>query len=215
MMKSNEDKIKAGVTPNFSDDSVRIQAGSFVFDNKWINFNGAVLKVTDYITTVLRGSRTRFFKDRSYAVFLLVGLDPVQGLKIAEGRHVLFTTLQAVPVPESYDFLPLVGVVVVQDGTRDLNYGYLPLKNDNIVALSGYGNIIDKNLKGDPGEDSTVHGETGLIGHTGLQGLTGLQGALGVTGYQSPALAPQRGETGLMGMTGINWDIHVPFLEFF
>jgi hypothetical protein len=214
-MKSNENKVKAGVTPNFSDDSVRIQAGSFVFDNRWINFNGAVFKVTDYIATVLRGSRTRFFKDRNYAVFLLVGLDPVQGLKIAEGRHVSFTTMQAVPVPESYDFLPLIGVVVVQDGTRDLNYGYQPLKNDNIVALSGFGNIIDKDLKGDPGENSFVYGETGLTGDTGLQGITGQQGGFGITGHQSPLLMPQQGETGLMGMTGINWDIHVPFQVFF
>jgi len=215
MLKSNEDKIKAGVAPNFSDDSVRIQAGSFVLDNKWINFNGTLFKVRDYITSVLRGSRTRFFKDRNYAVYLLIGIDPVQGIRAIEGRHVLFTTLQAVPAPETYDFLPLIGLVLVQNGTRDLNYGYMPLKNENVIFLSGYGNIIDKNLKGDVGDDSVIYGETGLIGHTGLEGLTGQDGFWGATGYVGHTPIPPRGYTGLGGMTGINWDIYIPFEEFF
>jgi hypothetical protein len=214
MLKSKEDKIGAGVIPHFSDDSVRIQAGSFVFDNKWINFNGAIFKVTDYITSVLVGNRTRFFKDRNYAVFILVGLDPQVGLVAAEGRHVLFTTLQATPAPVSYSFLPLVGIVLLQDGSRDLNYGYLPLKDENVFFMSGYGNIIDKNLKGDIGDDSVVCGETGLTGFTGLEGHTGLSGLLGATGYVGPTQTPQQGATGLMGMTGINWDIFIPFETF-
>jgi hypothetical protein len=214
MLKSNEDKIKSSTAPNFSEDSVRIQAGSFVYDNKWINFSGTVFRVTDYITSVVRGSRTRFFKDRNYAVYLLIGVDPIKGLRVAEGRHVPYTTLQAVPIPTSYDFLPLVGVVLVQNGTQDLNYGYSPIKDRNIQSLSGYGNVVDKDLKGDVGDDSLVYGDTGLIGATGLEGVTGLSGTDGATGYRGITLDPLQGATGLGGMTGINWGIHIPFEEF-
>jgi len=215
MLRSNEDKIKTGVVPNFSDDSVRIQAGSFVYDNKWINFNGYVFVASNYITSVLVGSRTRFFKDRNYAVYLLVGIDPVQGLRVAEGTHVLFTTLQAVPPPVSYDFLPLIGVILIQDGTKDLNYGYIPLKNENIQPLSGFGNILDKNIKGDVGDGSVAYGETGFVGYTGLMGYTGLEGYTGAAGYTGPTPTPLVGETGIGGMTGINWGIHIPFEIFY
>jgi len=215
MLKSNDNKIKANTVPNFSDNAVRIQAGSFVYDNKWINFNGSVFKVSEYITSVVRGSRTRFFKDRNYAVMLMVGLDPVQGVRVVEGTHVLFSTLQAVPAPSQYDFLPLVGVVVIQDGSRDLNLGYLPLKNENVLFFSGYGNIIDKNLKGVIGDDSLVYGDTGLYGNTGVQGSTGVVGTIGATGTQGITLSAPRGMTGIGGMTGISWNIHIPFRDFF
>jgi len=215
MLQSNSDKIKASTVPNFSDDSVRIKAGSFVYDNKWINFSGTVFKVRDYITSVLVGTRTRFFKDRNYAVYLLIGLDPTQGIRVIEGQHVPFSTLQGVPPPDSYDFLPLVGVISIQDGTRDLNFGYLPLKNENIILFSGYGNILDKDLKGVQGDANYTYGETGLVGGTGLKGSTGNQGILGVTGQRGHTPTPQRGYTGIVGMTGISWNIHVPFEEFY
>lgn len=214
-MKTNEDKIRATTSPNFSDDSVIIKAGSFVYDNKWINFNGSIYKVSDYINSVLVGNRTRFFKDRSYAVYLLVGLNPVLGVVTAEGKHVLFTTLQAVPPPDSYNFLPLVGIVLTQDGTRDLNFGYLPLKNENIVFFSGYGNIIDKDLQGIQGDASTVYGETGIYGVTGFVGDTGNAGDSGATGYVGPLSSAPRGDTGVGGMTGISWSINIPFQNFF
>ena len=215
MFKPNENKIKASTAPSFSDDSVRINAGSFVYDNKWINFNGSIFVVRDYITSVLKGNRARFFKDRNYAVFILVGLDPDKGISVAEGTHVLFSTLQAIPPPESFSFLPLVGVILLQNGSRDLNYGYVPLKNENIVFFSGYGNVVDRNLKGDSGEDSYVYGETGLVGETGMRGFFGDKGATGALGTIGPTLSPLQGYTGLGGMTGISWSIHIPFEQFF
>jgi hypothetical protein len=215
MMQSNEDKIRAGTNPNFSDDTVRIKAGSFVIENKWINFNGTLFKITEYIDSVLRGSRTRFFKDRSYAVYIMVGLDPSQGIRSVEGTHVPFTTIQAVPPPEEYSFLPLVGIVLVQDGTRDLNYGYVPLKNENVIFFSGYGNVIERDLKGARGDASQIYGETGLYGITGFIGVPGPQGTLGITGQVGSTPAAPRGYTGMGGMTGISWGIHIPFQEFF
>jgi hypothetical protein len=214
-MLSKDTKIKAGTTPNLSDDSVRINAGSFVIDNAWVDFSGTIFKVTDYITSVVIGNRTRFFKDRNYAVFLLVGLDPDQGIQVLEGTHVPFTTLQVVPAPTQYNFLPLVGVILRQDGTADLNFGYLPLKNENIVSFSGYGNILDKDLKGITGSDSTVLGDTGLPGCTGPLGPTGIPGAVGSTGMPGPTPPPPQGYTGLEGMTGVQWNINIPFVEFF
>lgn len=214
-MKPNKDKIKSSIIPNYSDDSVKIDAGSFVYDNKWINFNGSLFKIKDYINSVLVGTRTRFFKDRNYAVYLLVGLDPTQGVRVAEGDHVSFSTIGAVPPPTDFDFLPLVGIVVVQDGTRDLNYGYKPLEQQNVILYSGYGNIIDKNLVGINGEDSTEIGDTGLQGYTGIEGAMGEQGNRGLTGIKGPTSIAPSGVTGIGGMTGISWSIHIPFERFF
>lgn len=215
MIQSNKDKVKAGTTPNFSDGAVRIKAGSFVIDNKWINFSGVVFKVTGYIDSVLRGNRTRFFKDRNFSVYLMVGLDPAQGIVTIEGKHVPFSTLQAVPPPENFSFLPLVGIILVQDGTRDINYGFIPLKNENITFFSGYGNVLDPNQKGVQGDASQIYGETGVYGVTGMPGPTGFEGSLGVTGsFGHTPTAPQ-GYTGTGGMTGIGWGIHIPFQEFF
>jgi hypothetical protein len=215
MMKPNKDKIRSTVIPNFSDDSVRIEAGSFVFDNKWINFNGSIFKVKDYITSSLVGSRTRFFKDRNYAVYILVGLDPTQGVRVAEGIHVPFSTIGAVPPPTDFDFLPLVGIIAIQDGTRDLNYGYKPIEQQNVILYSGYGNITDKDLVGIPGVDSVTIGDTGFQGYTGIVGTLGEQGRRGMTGQKGPTPIAPAGVTGIGGMTGISWSIHIPFNEFF
>jgi len=215
MLKPNEDKIQANTAPNYSDDSVRIKAGSFIIDNKWINFNGTVYKVSDYIKSVVVGSRTRFFRDRGYAVYLLVGIDPINGVSTVEGEHVPFTTIKSVPPPDTFSFLPLVGIVLIQDGTRDLNYGFIPLKSDNIQFFSGYGNIIDKDIKGSRGETSEVYGSTGIYGSTGLVGETGIRGRTGITGAIGPLTDPPRGVTGLGGITGISWGINIPFIQFF
>jgi len=211
MLKSKSEKISAGSVPLLSDDSVRISAGSFIINNAWISFSGTVFKIRDYIASVVVGNRLRFFKDRNYAVYLLICLDPNNGITVYEGNHVLFTTLSAVPPPETFSALPLIGLILIQDGTRDIIYGYKHIKDENIIFFSGIGNIIDRNLKGIVGENSIISGETGMIGITGLRGFKGYTGYVGVTGCQGPSVNARSGEMGLKGMTGINWDIYIPF----
>lgn len=211
MLKSKSEKICAGATPLLSKDSIRINSGSFIIDNVWISFIGTIFKVTDYISSVVVGNRTRFFKDRNYAVYLLICLDPNNGITVVEGKHVLFTTLKAVPSPESFSALPLIGLILIQDGTRDLVTGFKPVKDENLIYFSATGNIVDKNLKGISGEDSTIYGETGKRGETGIDGNQGAGGYQGVTGYIGPTIGLISGEPGLKGMTGINWDIYIPF----
>lgn len=211
MLKTKSEKISAGSIPIVSDDAVRINAGSFVIDNAWINFSGMIFKVRDYISSVLVGNRSRFFKDRNHAVYLLICLDPNTGITTVEGKHVPFTTLQAVPPPEVFYALPLIGLVLIQNGTSDINYGFKPIVDENIIYFSGSGNILDKNLKGIKGDDSIISGEPGSVGATGLRGNPGVTGYQGITGPAGIQSAARTGETGLQGMTGINWDIHIPF----
>jgi hypothetical protein len=211
MLKPKSEKISAGSIPILSDDAVRINAGSFIIDNSWISFSGAIFRVKDYITSVVVGNRTRFFKDRNYAVYLLICLDPNNGITVFEGNHVLFTTISAVPPPKIFSALPLIGLVLIQDGTIDIISGHKPIKDENIIFFSGTGNIADKNLKGIVGEDSKIFGETGMQGTTGLRGFRGYLGYIGVTGSSGPTVNARPGEMGLKGMTGINWDINIPF----
>ena len=211
MLKPKSEKISAGAAPVLSDDAVRINSGSFIINNAWVSFSGAIFKVRDYIASVVVGNRTRFFKDRNYAVYLLICLDPNNGITVVEGKHVRFTTLAAVPPPETFSYLPLIGLVLIQDGTLDVIYGFKPVKNENIIYFSGSGNIAEKDLKGIKGDDSVVSGETGMVGLTGLRGFMGPTGLGGITGAVGPSVSARAGETGLKGMTGINWDIYVPF----
>lgn len=211
MLKPKSEKISAGSIPVLSDDAVRINAGSFIIDNAWISFSGAVFKIRDYISKVVVGNRTRFFKDRNHAVYLLICLDPNNGITVSEGTHVKFTTLSAVPPPKTFSYLPLIGLILIQDGTRDVVYGFKPIKDENIIYFSGTGNIDDRNLKGITGVDSIISGETGITGYTGLRGFRGSTGYMGLMGHTGPIVFPRSGETGLKGMTGINWDIYVPF----
>ena len=147
MLKPKKDQIQARTVPNSSDDSVKINAGSLVFENTWITYNSSIYRINDYITSVVQGSRTRFFKNRNNAIFLLIGIDIDEGIKTIEGKSVLFTTVDAVPPPDTYDIIPLVGVVLIQDGTDDLNFGYKPLHQAHIKFFSGAGNVIDRNQK--------------------------------------------------------------------
>lgn len=215
MLKSRNNKIRAGSNPNFSKDSIRINAGSIILDNKWINYKGTVFRVEDYINSAVVGSRTRFFKNRGFAVYLLIGIDAEEGVKVIEGNHVKFSTIDAVPPPTEFNIAPLLGLVLVQDGTSDLNLGYKPLKDEYIRFFSGSGNIITKNLKGPTGDESTAHGATGLIGETGIIGYAGETGPRGLTGVKGMSVPGIQGHTGAPGMTGISWDIDIPFEEFF
>jgi hypothetical protein len=215
MLKKRSGQVMASVTPNYSDESVRIESGSVVIENSWVNYDSVLFKLTDYISSMVKPPRTRFFQNRSFAVYLMVGLDIDEGIKVVEGRQVPFTTVGSVPRPVSYKIVPLVGVIAIQDGSNDLNNGYLPLKDEYIEFFNGSGNIVNRNLKGITGVDSNVVGATGAGGFTGLFGLPGSSGWVGRqgdTGLQPPA---PRGETGIQGMTGINWQIHVPLVSFF
>lgn len=215
MIKSSTNKIKATTNPNISDDMVKLRATSFVINNKWVNFNGLVFKIRDYINNAVRSPRTRFFTDRGYAVYLLVGFDETTGISIIEGTQVKFSTLDAVPPPVTFEFLPLIGVILIQDGSSDLNFGYIPLNDGNVQFFSGLGNIIEKNLQGPTGTDNPQLGATGQEGMTGIEGYRGKMGDTGYRGVTGIISAAQRGLTGIQGMTGINWDIHIPFQEFF
>lgn len=211
MLKPKSEKISAESLPSLIKDSIRIDSGSFVINNTWVSFSGAIFRIRDYISSVVVGNRTRFFKDRGYAVYLLICIDPYEGIVVIEGRHVLFTTLKAIPQPESFNNLPLIGLILIQDNSMDLVYGFKPISNENIVFFSGTGNILDKNLEGVKGENCFISGETGQAGATGIMGVTGIRGIKGITGSPGHVPEAQSGNQGLQGMTGINWDIHVPF----
>ncbi len=215
MIKSGTSKIKATTNPNISDDNIKLRATSFVINNKWVNFSGLFFKISDYINNAVRSPRTRFFSDRGYAVYLLVGFDENTGVSVLEGTQVKFTTIDAVPPPISFEFLPLIGVVLIQDGSSDLNFGYIPLSDDNVMFFSGLGNIIDKDLQGITGSSNPQIGVTGQEGITGFLGLIGAYGGTGYIGSTGITPPAQTGQTGLQGMTGINWDIHIPFQNFF
>jgi hypothetical protein len=211
MLRHKQEKVNAGSVPVISNDTIKINSGSFVIDNSWVSFSGTILKIKDYIKSVVVGNRTRFFKDREYAVYLLICLDLNEGIKILEGTHVRFTTLKAVPLPEIFDSLPLIGLILIQDGTRDLIYGFKPINNKNIEFFSGTGNILDKNIKGKQGESNPFYGETGIKGYTGISGDTGLMGNTGLIGVTGRIPSSLQGMTGYQGMTGMYWDIHIPF----
>jgi len=215
MLKPRKGQILAMATPSYSDNSVRIEAGSIVVDNSWVNYDAVLFKLDDYISSVVKPPRTRFFQNRSYAVYLLVGLDINEGIRVVEGRQVPFVSVGSVPRPSSYGIVPLVGIVAVQDGSSDLNNGYLSLRDEYVEFFNGSGNVVDSDLKGITGVDSDVVGATGAGGCTGPSGslgATGSPGWQGLTGLQPPA--PQ-GVTGVQGMTGINWQVHVPLETFF
>lgn len=215
MLKPRSAQVTAGTTPNYSDDSIRIEAGSVVIDNSWVNYDAILFRLAKYINGAVVPPRTRFFQNRGYAVYLMVGLNLDEGVKVVEGRQVRFTSVRSVPRPVTFDIVPLAGLVVVQDGSDDLNLGYLPLKDENIEYFNGTGNVIDPDLMGITGVDSDVAGETGPQGLTGLEGQRGARGSSGLAGYTGTQPGAERGETGVRGMTGINWQVHVPLTSFF
>jgi len=214
MIKSKLGLVDAVTIPNYSDDSVRIEAGSVVINNSWINYHAALFRLTEYIASVVRPPRTRFFQNRNFAVYLLIGLDVNEGIRVAEGRHVPFTTVKAVPRPSGYDFIPLLGIVVVQNGSDDLVNGYLPLRDDFIEFFNGFGNVVTHGHKGITGVDCDLVGITGIQGYTGPMGCIGITGFEGPQGMTGPQIDALQGATGVQGMTGINWQVNVPLIDF-
>ena len=101
------------------DNILKISSTSFVYENYWLSFHGAVFKVIDYISESITENRTRFFQNRDYAVFLLIGLDKLGNLTVVEGTQVKYNgVVEQVPLPVTFSIMPLVGLVVIQDGSN-------------------------------------------------------------------------------------------------
>jgi hypothetical protein len=213
MLKHNKSTIKSNSIENKIKGSVRLDAGSFVIDNQWVSYDNYLFKMEDYLNTVITANRPNFFNDRNNAVALIVTLSIKEGIKIIEGNQVTYTSREAVPLPQVVGSIPLIGIIVRQDGTSDLNSGYKALSDNDLLFFSGTGNIEDKNLVGLTGLSNTAQGLTGLIGDmgsTGASGITGPKGFSGETGLEGPLI---QGETGVRGMTGISWDVNLPFRD--
>lgn len=216
MLKPKKNIFRAKSQKNLEKGSIVIDAGSLVYDNQWISYQGTVFSVQNYINNVVNGTtRRRFFNKHNYAIQLLIGIDKSGALQVREGTQVLFTTKSSIPIPATFNIIPLLSVALIQDGSNDLNTGFKPINDSNITFFSGTGNVIDKNLKGEESPHRGITGFQGAQGETGLKGLqgeTGTEGVMGITGEKGYS---ETGPKGVQGMTGINWTIHVPFEIFF
>lgn len=212
MLKHNNSTIKSNSLDNMISGAVRIKAGSFVIDNKWVSYDSYLFKIGDYVRSVITANRPNFFTNRSNALYLVVSLSLNEGIKIIEGTQVGYTIREAVPLPQILGNIPLVGIILRQDGTNNLRDGFIPVTDDDIKFFSGTGNIENRNLPGVQGRDNTTQGLTGLqggMGTLGSIGVTGLLGEMGITGVIGSE--DIQGETGIRGFTGISWDVHLPF----
>jgi len=213
MIKINNNLITGKKVRAISEDTVNISSGSVVIDNKWVSYKSINYKIRDYIKDVVVSPRTRFFLNRSYSVMLVIGIDSFGTIRTAEGTQVKYSSNNGVPVPAITTFLPFVGIILVQDGTNDLN-SFKSITDSSIVVFSGAGNIKDKNIVGtqgmsgiEPG-DTGLRGVTGVIGQMGPWGITGHIGETGIDGIGA------QGEIGEQGLTGVSWTIHFPFQSF-
>ena len=214
MLRPKTTVIDANTTPLISSNTVKVRASSFVYENNWINFEGTLFSVADYINSVMISPRIRFFTNRNYAVCLVVGVSKDGEATVIEGKQVDYTKQTTVPLPIDFNVIPLVGITLIQDGTTDLIHGFKPLSDTSVIFFSSTGNVIDKNKPGDAGPDSNALGLTGGSGVTGRVGGTGVIGSNGCTGYVGRLVPGETGDTGIAGMTGINWTIHIPFRLF-
>lgn len=213
-MKNKTPGVKAKVVQDILGDQVNIEAGSVVIDNRWVSYNSTIFNVRDYIQSVLVPPRSSFFQNRSYAVYLHVGLNSKGDISVTEGPQVLFTSMEFVPPPSTISVVSLIGIILVQNGTRDLNFGLRPLTDSNIIKYSGFGNVLNKNLVGLEGPKSDVRGEDGVAGETGIAGEGGVRGPTGIIGLEGPTMLGSTGMRGSAGITGINWNIHYPLESF-
>jgi len=213
-MKTTNNLVNVKISRVLSNNSINIDAGSIVFNNKWVNYKSTIFSVKTYIESVLISPRTRFFQNRGYSVFLLIGVSETGIIQVIEGEQTKFTTILNAPPPATFNIIPLVGLVLIQDGSSDLNYGFKPIQDSYLIHFSGTGNIINKNIVGIKGPSCDVLGETGLYGITGSQGPQGHIGPIGDVGTTGPYIKGDTGFIGVPGITGINWTIHFP-LEIF
>lgn len=186
------------------DIKIRIESGSFVFDNRWINYKSKIFSFNDYVEEKLK-ERDSFFANRRYAVYLVIGINIHGTLSVQEGEQVPFREKEGVPPPKVVD-LPLTGFILVQDGTGDLNYGVVPVEDADLIAYSGLGNILEKDKQGVTGLDSLSLGERGVAGATGVKGARGVTGFQGLQGIQGPNGKSFIGPTGVQGVTGLLYD---------
>ena len=211
MLKQKKNTVNSNCMNNNIGNSVKVKAGSLVIDNKWVSYDSYMFNVTDYINRSLSTNRSTFFSKKKSAIYILVTLGLKRGISILEGKEVRYISRESVPRPTVIDSIPLVGIILRQDGTDDLSTGFILVTDKDLDSFSGTGNIIEKNLVGITGLNNNTQGLTGIqgnLGDTGLQGLTGLVGDQGETGVVSAFIV---GETGAQGATGISWDTHVPF----
>jgi len=193
---------------------LKINASSLVFDNTWISFSGYSFNIQRYVSDAINDNRTRFFQNRDYAVFLLIGLDKLGNISVLEGTQVKYTgVVDYVPAPARFNIAPLAGLVLIQDGSSDLN-SFKEVSNKNVIVFSGSGNIVDKNRLGDVGFPNPEIGPTGMYGETGLRGYAGITGLTGDPGYPGVSLPGETGAPGVQGVTGISWNIHFPLIHF-
>lgn len=214
MMKTKSNTVESKVLRGESSSSILIEAGSFVIDNQWVSYNNYWFKVDDYIKSVIGPNRQSFFSDRNMAIALVITLDIIDGIKIVEGKEVIFKSNDTVPYPGSLECIPLAGLILKQDGSTDLTKGYLSVGQGNLIKFSGTGNISEKNLRGATGLSNRSTGLEGLTGYRGIQGIPGYTGCQGCTGQVGAQGKLVRGEKGLRGMTGISWDVHLPFSNY-
>jgi len=213
MLKAINSTISSKLVRSIVSDTVNIDSGSVVFDNKWLTYGSVNYKISDYITKIVVSPRTRFFNNRNYAVMLVVGLTKNGSITTVEGTQVKFTSKDNVPLPSTISIIPLVGIILVQDGTSNLN-SFKDISNNDIVSFSGVGNIKEKDQTGILGASGIQVGDTGIVGLTGLIGETGAMGITGEQGHTGIIGPRVKGDTGLPGITGISWDIDIPFKTF-
>lgn len=212
MLKIRDNLISSKIVKSVDNNIVNIESGSVVFDNKWITYKNVNFNVNQYVSDAVVSPRINFFQNRNYAVMLVVGLSSSGTLTTVEGTQVKYSSNAGVPMPSTINILPLVGIIIIQDGTNNLN-AFKDITDKNIVSFSGAGNIKEKNQDGLQGQTGTEIGMTGIIGMTGSLGVTGLQGHTGFKGWTGLPGNRIQGDTGLKGTTGINWTIHFPLLE--
>ncbi len=186
------------------DNKIRIESGSFVYENKWVNYKSKIFNLNVYVKEKLK-ERDSFFNNRGYALYLVICMDFYGKLFVEEGAQVLFKLKESVPAPKIKN-IPLVGLILVQDGTEDINYGFSPILDSDLIEYSGFGNILEKNLPGVTGLASYAVGERGVQGVTGPAGITGLAGLTGLPGIQGPVGRFFVGSTGVMGIPGLNYN---------
>jgi hypothetical protein len=214
MLERKDSLVGSKKVRSLANNVIKIDSGSYVIDNKFISVKDINYSVNEYVLSAVVSPRTSFFVNRNYAVMLVVGINSLGVVSTVEGSQVKYTTNDAVPLPHTINFLPLIGIVLRQDGTVNLN-SFKDLKDTDLIEFSGYGNIEEKNQVGDRGPESFDQGATGVQGETGPQGLRGLQGYTGFAGHTGLDGVGVKGEAGLPGMTGINWLIHIPFENFY
>lgn len=186
------------------DNKIRIEAGSFVYENKWVNYKSKIFSLNDYVKVKLK-ERDSFFNNRGYALYLVICMDFYGKLFVEEGVQVSFKLKESVPAPRVKN-IPLVGLILVQNGSEDLNYGFRPVLDSDLIEYSGLGNILEKNLPGITGAASYAVGERGLQGVTGFAGVTGVPGLTGLPGIQGPLGWFFVGSTGVIGVPGLNYN---------